>query len=332
MSLNKKILVTGGAGYLGSVLVAKLLQKGHIVTVIDILMFGGEGLIPHLSNPRFSLIRGDIRDSKLLIKVFTENSFDAVFHVAALVGDPACKINPKLSHEINYLSTISLATLAKKQKNTHFIFTSTCSNYGISNPDIIATESSELKPLSLYAETKIASEKELLKLHTASFCVTIVRLATIFGLSPKMRFNLLINEIVRQALFGKTILLYKENAWRPYTHTEDAVDALITILESKQEKVAGEIFNIGTENCRKIDIVIKLKKYLKNVNVEKKGGIPDLRDYRVSFEKIKQKLGFVPKKSISEGIEEMIAALKNGVFSNPHDEKYDMWLNQKLFK
>lgn len=326
-----KILVTGGAGYLGSVLVSKLLEDGYDVIVLDILMFGGESLLSHVANPHFTLVRGDVRNQKVIKEVFSNHEIQAVFHLAALVGDPACKINPQLSKEINYESTVALVKLAKRRRNIHFIFTSTCSNYGIADPEVIADESSVLRPLSLYAETKIASENDLFALHDDSFCVTIVRLATIFGVSPKMRFNLLINEVVREAFYGKIINLYKEHAWRPYTHVQDAADALITILQSKREKIAKQVFNVGTENCQKIDIIKKVEKYIKNLQVKKKGGVLDLRDYRVSFAKIQNVLGFLPKKSISEGIEEMLIALKNGVFTNPYDEKYDKWLDQKLF-
>lgn len=327
-----KILVTGGAGYLGSVLVDKLLEAGHKVTVLDILMFGGEGLINHIDNPRFSLIKADVRNESSVKKIFANNNFDAVVSLAALVGEPACKVNPLLTNQINHLAPCMLARLAKKNSVKRFIFTSTCSNYGVSDPDDFANEDSPLNPLSLYAETKIAAEKELLLLGDNNFTVTIARLATIFGLSPKMRFNLLINEIVRDAFSGKTISLYKENAWRPYTHIQDAADAIILLLAAKEERISKQVFNVGTENYRKKDIIRILRKFYKEVEIKKEGGYADNRDYRVSFEKIKKELKFVPKRNVLAGIKEMVTAMKNNVFFDPYDEKYTLWINEKLFK
>lgn len=326
-----KILVTGGAGYLGSVLVNKLLEKSYQVAVFDILMFGGESLINHISDSHFSLIRGDIRNKNLLQEILFNGNFDAVIHLAALVGEPACKINPLLTKQINYKASCMLAKLAKKSKVKRFIFTSSCSNYGVADPNDFANEDSPLTPLSLYAQTKIAAEKNLLLLGDNTFTISIIRLATIFGLSPKMRFNLLINEMVRDAFFGKIISLYKENAWRPYTHIQDAADALILLLEAEKEKISQQIFNVGTENYRKKDLVRILGKFFQQIEIKKEGGSPDNRDYRVSFEKIKRELKLMPQKTVSQGIEEMASAIKNNLFFDPYDKKYTLWLNEELF-
>lgn len=322
------ILVTGGAGYLGSVLIGKLLKEQNRVRVLDALMFGGESILPHIYNRNFDFIKGDIRDKKEVIESL--ENIDVVIHLAALVGEPACSVNPNLTKQINYESAIFLGKTAKEKGVKRFIFTSTCSNYGVSNLEKEATEDSPLKPLSLYAETKIDTEKGLLQLSNDNFTICILRLATIFGLSPRMRFNLLINEMVREAYVKKQIMLYKEEAWRPYTHTEDASEALLCVLNAEDKKINKEIFNVGTENYRKIDLVNLVEKYVPDLVVDKKGGALDNRDYKVSFEKIKKILGFIPKRKVEEGIDELFWAVKNNMFSNLYDERYTSWINEKV--
>lgn len=322
------ILVTGGAGYLGSVLIGKLLKEQNRVRVLDALMFGGESILPHIYNRNFDFIKGDIRDKKEVIESL--ENIDVVIHLAALVGEPACSVNPNLTKQINYESAIFLGKTAKEKGVKRFIFTSTCSNYGVSNLEKEATEDSPLKPLSLYAETKIDTEKGLLQLSNDNFTICILRLATIFGLSPRMRFNLLINEMVREAYVKKQIMLYKEEAWRPYTHTEDASEALLCVLNAEDKKINKEIFNVGTENYRKIDLVNLVEKYVPDLVVDKKGGAPDNRDYKVSFEKIKKILGFIPKRKVEGGIDELFWAVKNNMFSNLYDERYTSWINEKV--
>jgi nucleoside-diphosphate-sugar epimerase len=327
----KKVLVTGGAGYLGSVLTNKLLEKGYFVTVLDLAMFGAEGLLTHLEKKNFKFIKGDIRNQKLLQEVLRDK-FDSILHLAALVGEPACDKNPRLAEDVNTKGTIMLAKFGKKAKVKRFIFVSSSSNYGVSKPNELADEISPLNPLTLYAKTKVDAEKGLLPLNSLGFSVCIIRLAALFGLSPKMRFNLLINEFVRDAYFGKEMILYKENSWRPYTHTQDASDALISILEAKEQSISGQVFNVGTENYKKKDLITLIRKHIKKIRVVKKGGEADNRDYKVSFEKIKKTLGFAPSKSVADGIGEIIWAMKNNIFSNPYDEKYSAWINESLLK
>lgn len=324
------ILVTGGAGYLGSVLVPLLLARGDRVTAADIAMFGAEGLLPQVNNPLFHLEVGDIRAPQFVRKLFTK-PVDAVVHLAALVGEPACKIDPELTRQINTASTLRLAQEAKKRGVARFIFSSTCSNYGVSSPDEKASENSPLNPLSLYAETKIAAEMQLLSLSDDTFSVTVLRLATLFGLSPKIRFNLLINEMVRDAWHGKDIALYKEDAWRPFTHTSDAARATVTVLDANRKRTAGEVFNIGTDNLQKKRLVTLVKKYIPAIRVTHQGGAPDNRDYRVSFAKAQKVLGFKPTMSVEKGIEELVWALNHRLWSNPYDPKYSDWLRRDYF-
>lgn len=330
-STSRKILVTGGAGYLGSVLTNRLLERNYVVTVLDLAMFGAEGLLPHFEKKNFSFIRGDIRDEKVIRRIFRDGYY-CVIHLAALVGEPACDGNPRLAEEVNTKATLMLGRLAKEAKVKRFIFMSSSSNYGISKQGDLADESSGLNPLTLYSKTKVDAEEGLLPMSDSEFPICVVRLAALFGLSPKMRFNLLINELVRDAYFGKDMLLYKERAWRPYTHTQDASDALIAILEAGKQLVSGQIFNVGTENCQKKDLIGYIRKYIKNARVVRKGGKANNRDYRVSFEKIKKTLGFTPRKRIIDGIEELILAMKNNVFSNPYDKKYSAWIDEAMLK
>lgn len=324
------ILVTGGAGYLGSVLIGKLLQEGHRVRVLDALMFGGEGILPHIYNKNFSFVKGDIRDKEVVSKALEK--IHCVFHLAALVGEPACKVNVKLTSQINHDAAVMVGKIAKEKGARKLIFTSTCSNYGVSNLDELATEESPLNPLSLYAETKIAAEKDLMKLSNEDFAVCVLRMATIFGLSPRMRFNLLINEMVRESHINKKILLYKEDAWRPYAHTEDAADALVSILNAQEQKINKQIFNVGTENCQKKELVDILKKYVPDLTVDKKGGYPDNRDYKVSFEKIKKIIGFSPRRKVADGIDELFWAVRNNIFSNLYDDRYESWINEDVLE
>lgn len=324
------ILITGGAGYLGSVLVPMLLFRGNRVTVADICMFGAEGLLPHIGNPSFRLEVGDVCDRRYTQKLFS-SSYDVVVHLAALVGEPACKIKPSLTRQINTEATTRLASEAKRRGVRQFIFTSTCSNYGVSSPDVLADESTPLHPLSLYAESKVAAEQSLLALSDSSFGITVLRLATLFGLSPKMRFNLLINEMIRDAWHRKDVVLYKEEAWRPFTHTSDAARAIMTVLDADRKNVSGEVFNIGTDNLQKKSLVKVIKKHIPSICAVFEGGLPDNRDYRVSFAKARKMLGFCPNMSIEQGIGELVWALKHRIWSDPYDPKYSEWLKPDYF-
>ncbi|MCL4360163.1 NAD-dependent epimerase/dehydratase family protein [Patescibacteria group bacterium] len=325
------VLVTGGAGYLGSVLVPSLLAAGHSVTVLDILMFGGESVVPLVQEGRCTLVTGDIRSSESL-EMLKKQRFGAVVHLAALVGEPACRVYPQATEKINHEAAVTLAERAKRLGVRRFIFTSTCSNYGLSAGGGLATETSPLRPLSLYAETKIAAERDLLRLNDAHFSVTILRLATLFGISPKMRFNLLINEMVREAWAGRPVLLYKEDAWRPYLHVSDAAEAIGRVLGADPARVGGQILNVGTENLQKKRLVQLVLGILPSLKVANHGGLPDSRDYRVSFEKIRKAIGFRPAKRVKTGISEIAKALEDGLFSDPYAERYTAWLNEPVLK
>lgn len=326
----KSILVTGGAGYIGSVLTGELLQAGYKVTVLDRFMFGGESLLAYIHNPSLKIITGDIRDKKVLNTLF--DSIDAVVHLAALVGEPACKENPSITQAINQDGAISLAKKAKEKGVKQFIMTSTCSNYGVSDGNEEATEESPLHPLSLYAETKIAAEKAILALQDEKFSPTVVRLATIFGLSSKMRFNLMVNEFARETACNGTISVINEHAWRPFLHVVDASQAYQKILHADITKVRGEIFNVVTENIQKKDIAAIAQKRNPHITVTvKPGKLDDKRDYRVSAEKIKRILGFKPIYSVAKGFDEIMEAVAKGIFLDTQEFRYNAWFDTKVF-
>lgn len=327
---RRKILITGGAGYIGSVLVGNLLKKGNEIRVLDRFIFGDESLLSYKKNKNLEIIKGDIRDIKLLKKSLEE--ITDVIHLAALVGEPACRENPKVTRQINYEATKMLGLLAKSTRVNRLIFVSTCSNYGISSSNEEATEESKLNPLSLYAKTKIASEKFTLSIKDKNFHPTVLRLATIFGLSPKMRFNLMVNEFAREVVFGNRISVRNKKAWRPFVHIQDASNAILTIFNASLSKVDGQIFNIVGQNIQKKQLINLVKNYNPNIQILiEEGGSDDKRDYRVSAEKIKKILGWRAKITLEKGFSEIVSALKKGKFKDPHGFKYNAWFDKKVF-
>lgn len=315
-----KILVTGGAGYIGSTLTRQLLDKGYRVNVFDSLRFGGEAVIDLLPNKAFQLTHGDIRNKKQ-VKDALKN-IDCVVHLAALVGDPACKVDPKETEEINFKGTKMLYDLSKSANIKRFIHFSTCSNYGISKVKKPATEESSLNPISLYAKTKVDAEKYVLGQSGNKFSICVLRLATVYGISLRMRFDLLINEIVKDAFLTKKVVLYSPYAFRPFIHVSDVARAVIECINAPYEKINGEIFNVGNKNYQKIEVIKHIKKYIPGCREEIVKAVGDQRDYSVSFKKIKKVLGFEAKISLNKGIEEMLGALQLGIFKNPRDYRY----------
>lgn len=314
------ILVTGGAGYIGSTLTRQLLQKGYAVTVFDNLQFGGESVIDLLSDKNFRLINGDIRNRKE-VNATLEN-IECVVHLAALVGEPACNINPKATEEINYKGAKILCDLAKNAGVKRFVQISTCSNYGISDVNHPATEEAELHPISLYAQTKIAAEEYAIDQADNDFSACVLRLATVYGISPRMRFDLLVNEIVRDAFLKNKVTIYQPLAFRPFVHVSDVAKAILTCLEAPKTKIKGRVFNVGSSNYQKQEVVKHIKKYIPECKEYIMDTVTDRRDYSVSFEKIKKELGFEAKINLNSGIEEMLAALKLGIFKDPTDYRY----------
>ncbi len=318
----RKVLVIGGAGYLGSVLVRKLINKNYKVRVLDNLTYGDESIRELYTNPNFELHKGDIKNISDIVKSI--KGVDAVIHLASIVGDPAGSINPQQTLESNYFATKSLAEICKYNQINRFIFASSCSVYGATETEDLINEDSELNPVSLYAETKIRSEEELLKMTDSNFAPTIFRMATLCGLSPRMRFDLVINTLTAKAVFEKMIPIFGGEQWRPFLDVEDAAEAYIKCLESPISKIKGTIFNIGgnNNNHKLIEIGEKIKDIIPSAEIKINKESKDDRNYKVSFDKAEEILNFKPNKKIENGIKEMLEAINKGVFTNYKDKIY----------
>lgn len=319
----RTVLVIGGAGYIGSVLVRKLLADGYRVRVLDKLMYGnGSSISDLLIHENFAFIQGDFGEESML-----ENALIGVTDVvllAALVGDPICRKYPDLAKKTHLTHSKRLLEKLTNRQIQKFVFTSTCSNYGLITDDTPARESSELNPKSLYAETKVAFEQHVLEhLDEFDFCPTLLRISTAFGISNRMRFDLTISEFTRELALGKKLLVYDENTWRPYCHVTDISRAIMKVLEAPVEKVHGEVFNVGgnQSNFTKKMVVELVQSHLDQSEVEYKIGDFDPRNYRVSFDKIKKTLNFEPRYTVDRSVQQLIKALKNGLFSDMEDRK-----------
>jgi nucleoside-diphosphate-sugar epimerase len=320
----KKVLVSGGAGYIGSVLVRLLLEKGYHVRVIDNLMFGGEPIVDLLTHPNFSFVKGDIRD-KASVQAAVKN-IDYVAHLAAIVGDPACAKEPELTKSINLEGAKQLYEIANEAGVKKFVFASTCSNYGkMKNPASFVTEESELAPVSLYAETKVAFENYLLSRDKNNVCKpTCLRFSTVYGLSLRSRFDLTVNEFTKDLALNKELVIFGEQFWRPYCHVNDLAASMELVMASSDQKTAFEVFNVGdtSENYQKKMIVDEIKKCIPEAKVKYVSKTEDPRDYRVNFTKIQNQLGFKITRTVPDGIKEIIQAVKDGFIVNPDDQKY----------
>jgi len=318
------ILVTGGAGYIGSTLVPLLLAEGHRVRVIDCLLHGGDSLLGVWSNPEFEFVRGDVRDRDSLRAVV--GGIEAVVHLAAVVGDPACSRQPDLAEAVNLQASLALIEESQRAGVSRFIFASTCSNYGkMKASNAYVDEESELCPVSLYAETKVAVERALLQRgRDGEWCPTPMRFATIFGVSPRMRFDLTVNEFTMELLTTKHIKVYGEQFWRPYVHVRDAARAIRLVLSSPAEKVARTVFNVGAtdQNFQKRQLVEMIRPYVPDSLVEFVRKEEDPRDYRVSFTRITGQLGFKITRTVAQGIEEVAHLVRSGAIGNFGDGRY----------
>lgn len=320
----KKVLVTGGAGYIGSVLVKLLLEQGFKVRVLDNLRFGGEAIVELFNNPNFEFVKGDTRVQADVEKAV--EGIDYIAHLASIVGDPACAKEPELARETNLEATKLMYTIAESKGVKKFVFASTCSNYGkMDDPNSFVTEESKLAPVSLYAETKVEAEKFLLSQDKTNTCApTCLRFSTVYGLSPRIRFDLTVNEFTKDLAMGKELVIFGEQFWRPYCHVVDLSRGVIEVLKAESEKVAFDVFNVGdtNENYQKQMIVNEIQKFLPEAKIKYVSKNEDPRDYRVAFEKIKNRLGYKISKTVPDGIEQIIQVVKDGFLNNPDDAKY----------
>ena len=319
-----KVLVTGGAGYIGSVLVRQLLNKGYSVRAFDSLKFGGDALIDVMLNPDFEFMLGDVRNADDVKKAL--EGIDGIAHLAAIVGDPACKKYSDEANETNWAASVALFEAAEKAGVKRFVFASTCSNYGkMSDPNSFVTETSELNPVSLYAELKVKFEKYLLEQKKDSkICSTALRFSTVYGFSPRIRFDLTVNEFTRNATIYGEQEIWGAQFWRPYCHVDDLARAVVLVLESPEEKVRANVFNVGSteENYNKGMVIEEVCKVVPNVKVNYVDMNEDPRDYRVNFDKIKNELGYTITKKVPEGIKEIYTLLKTGIVTDSFAQKF----------
>ena len=305
----ERVLVVGGAGYIGSVLVSDLLARGYKVRVLDSFLFGPKSLEAVKTNPNCELITGDIRDIQVVVQVMKD--CDAVIHLAAIVGDPACEENRQLAVEVNRASTRMLIDIARGYEVERFIFASTCSVYGAS--EFLMDEHSKLGPLSTYAQTKADSEELLLEARTSGFHPTVLRLGTLFGVSPRLRFDLVVNLLTARAATTGKITIFNGEQWRPFVHVYDAARSFVTCLEASTDVVSGEIFNVGSYslNHRLSEVAEKIAQIVPGMETEHVENT-DRRNYRVSFDKIHTRLGFVCQKTLDDGIRELYELVQTG--------------------
>ncbi|MDR1871278.1 MAG: NAD(P)-dependent oxidoreductase [Deltaproteobacteria bacterium] len=314
-----KTLIAGGAGYLGQTLAKILIDSGRKVTVLDNLLFGPQ---PELQKLDLTFVQGDIRDIGL-VRATLEGHQEAIL-LAALVGEPLCDQRPKEALEVNYLAALNFAQTAKALRVNRFIFASTDSCYGQREKEIL-TELSPLAPISLYARLKAESETAILKLGSSlNFHPTILRMATIYGLAPRPRFDLAINLLAREATLSGAVKIFSGEQWRPLVHVKDAAKAYLLALKAPLELVSREIFNVGSneQNIQFKDLAALLAQTFPAAKVEITPEPPDLRDYYVDFYKIKKVLGFTPEFTPKDAFIEIKNAILGGLILEPRSKRY----------
>ena len=302
--MNNKIFITGGAGYVGSTLVPVLLNQGNTVTVLDSLIFDQPSLLDCCANPNFKFIQGDICDFELVNSLLPD--FDIVIPLAAIVGAPACKRNPSLTRLVNYDAHMNIVNNVSTDQKV--LFATTNSGYGIGEKDSYCTEKTPLRPISEYGRMKVEIEKAFLdKGNAATF-----RLATVFGMSPRMRMDLLVNDFVYQAVKDRALVLFEEHFRRNFIHVRDVANAFLFGIENYDE-MKGEPYNVGlsSANLTKRQLAEKIKEYVPELYIHSAeiGEDPDKRDYIVSNEKI-ESLGWNPDYTLDDGILELIKGYK----------------------
>ena len=329
MTDKKHILITGGAGFIGSLLTGELLRAGYAVTVVDELLFGGESLMAYFPNENFHFVKANVWEPRALRAAMRPDfpTPSGVVHLAAIVGFPACQaVGREVAWRYNVEGTQRVFDQANELGVPRFIFSSTYSNYGLAENNQAVTEDSPLNPQSIYAETKIAAEEYLTEQANGSTAPLIFRFATLFGTSPRTRFDLIVNQFVLEAYTKRALLIYQRGYSRSFVHVRDTVRGIIMGLEAPEEKIRGQIFNLGTDNGNysKDEIVALILKRLPETFVQYKdlsfGG--DMRDITVSFEKIRRVLNYRVNYSVEDGVREVLHLLRSGVIKDPEDGRY----------
>ena len=329
MNTEKHVLVTGGAGFLGSLLCGHLLRLGYSVTVVDDLLYGGESLLAYFSHPAFYFFKANVSEPRAIRSALNHQLPVpvAVIHLAGIVGFPACQaVGRQVAWRYNVEAAQRVFDQAVELGVDRFLFASTYSNYGTSQQDEPATEESPLNPQSLYAET-MANVEKFLSAQSDSTCSPLIfRMAHLYGLSPRPRFDLIVNQFVWEAYSKRDLLIYQRGYSRSFMHVRDAVQGFILGLQADEEDVRGQIYNLGSisGNLTKDEIVEIILKRLPETTVRYKdltfGG--DMRDFHVSFKKVREKLGFEARLNVEDGVREVLQALRSGIIDNPQDQRY----------
>jgi nucleoside-diphosphate-sugar epimerase len=321
--MMRKILLVGGSGYVGTVITSHLLKKGYMVNVLDNFVYNNQFASElFLGEPNYKFFLGDLGNASDL-KTASEGVTDVVL-LGGLVGDPITKSYPDESKMINDEGVTTCINYFNSKGLDKFILISTCSNYGLIKDNEVADENFELNPLSLYAKAKVKAENTLIsKKGTTDFTGVVLRFATAFGLSPRMRFDLSVSEFTKDLYFGEILKVFDEHTWRPYCHVRDFARLIEIVLNAEKNKVYFEIFNAGGDknNCTKKMIVDEIVNNIPTARVEYGANGSDPRNYKVSFEKVRNNLNFIPEYSVKDGIKELVSAFKNGFFHDAVQNK-----------
>ncbi len=317
---HESVLLIGGAGYIGSALLPKLLDHGYHVRLLDCFLYGEEPIQPVLQHPNLTVQRGDFRNVDTVVAAMRD--MKSVIHLGGLVGDPACALDEELTTQINLIATRMIAQVAKGNGISRFVFASSCSVYGAS--DLILNERSALHPVSLYARSKIASENVLLAMRDGGFEPVILRFGTIYGLSGRTRFDLVVNLLAAKALVDKVITVFGKDQWRPFLHVHDAGRAVLAALNARSENVTPLIFNVGCDAQNYTlgqvgELIQRMTPGSALVCTEEN---VDRRNYRVEFRRIRESLGFEPVWTLEAGIQQVLDAISSGKVRNYQDPKY----------
>jgi nucleoside-diphosphate-sugar epimerase len=323
--MKEKVLVIGGAGYLGAVILERLLAEGYSVRVLDSYIYGKKAVEKYTGDERVEAIEGDIRNIEVINHAM--NDIGSAILLAAVVGDPASKARPEQTVETNYLAAQMAASSAKLKGIKKFIYASTCSVYGVGKD--ILDEQAPLNPVSLYARTKISSEESILSISDDSFRPVIMRMSTLYGFSPRMRFDLVVNTMTMTAFTEGKITVFGGNQWRPLLSLPDAADAYLRVLEADLRSDGGTIYNVGSEEQNYViaDVAKQVAEGIKKISgkdipISIEGDSVDARDYRVSFKKIQTELGFGVTHTISEAAAEIWCRLETKEIKDPKQKVY----------